>query len=689
MKAFWKALRYCWPYRGRIMLGWLCAALATALYVGSISAVGPLFGLLFQEPSKGLHFTSRPAAGDPDRREWVLEVSRHWTIVPSDAVETFELRGGSVLLNRQWAEANKVRVTTTEEGLGVLARQAEDSVKFYAPLLRRLADNLPTDRYHCLLWIMAGVVAMTIIRGGLRYANEYLVGHASNRAMLALRLRVYEHVLRSPLELFARVGPSDIMSRFQNDCFMVQEGMKTLMGKVFSEPVRAVVCIVLAVLVGVSIDPWLPVIILGMVPLVGYMVRQLAMLMRRSSRKALESWAQLVGILEESLYGIRIVKGYRLEAHERRKFFHASRRLLKQLLRAIRIDAVTEPAVETLFTIAVAGAIVVGGKRIIDIGLSQGSLSDLMLFFGLLAGALDPARKLSNVSNRLQQAAAGADRIFALLAADPEPRYGAHGLVLPRLRQAIEFRGVWFAYPGGEAVLKDVTLTVRHGEVAAVIGRTGCGKTTLVSLIPRFFTPTRGTILVDGINIQDVTLRSLRDQIAIVPQETVPFADTIAQNIALGAQQTCGTAGLSGRGEAPSREEIEAAARAAHADAFIRNLPEGYDTVIGEHGATLSGGERQRLALARAIIRDPAILILDEATSNLDEETQAMVQDTLTAFCKGRTTILIAHRLSTLAIADRIVVMDAGRIIDAGTHDELLERCPLYRRLREVGLDSL
>jgi subfamily B ATP-binding cassette protein MsbA len=680
MRSFWKALRYCWQYRWRIATGWGCAAVATVLYVGSISAVGPLFGLLFQEPAKGVHFQSRPIPRDPEHKEWVLETTHHWKIERSESVETFEVRDTALVVNPKWEAANNVRVFTSEEGMALLAQQAEDSGKIYAPILRTLAGELPTSRYWCLLWIMTGVATMTVLRGGLRYANEYIVGHATNRAMLTLRLRIYDHVLRSPLSLFARIGPTDIMSRFQQDCFLVQEGMKTLLGKVFSEPIRALVCVVLAVVVGVSIDPWLPVIILGMVPLITFLVRQLAKQMRRSSRKALESWAQLVGILEESLFGIRIVKGYRLEAHERRKFFQASRRLFRQLLRTIRIDAITEPAVETLFTIAVAGAVVVGGKRLIDIGMSQGNLSDLMLFFALLAGALDPARKLSNVSNRISQAAAGADRIFFILAGDVEPRYGARGMLLPRLRQGIEFKDVSFAYPTGEPVLKNVNLSVRHGEVVAVIGRTGCGKTTLVSLIPRFFTPSHGAIFIDGINIQDVTLRSLRDQIAIVPQETLPFAESVATNIALGARQTTGPD--------PTREQVEAAARAAHADVFIRNLPDGYDTVIGEHGATLSGGERQRLALARAIIRDPAILILDEATSALDEETQAMVQDTLAGFAKGRTVILIAHRLSTLNIADRIVIMDAGRIVDAGTHDELLARCTLYRRLREVGLDS-
>jgi len=379
MDSFLKALRYCWPYRGRILLAWLCAILGAGLWAGSLSIAGPLFSLLFQQPAKGIRLYPKPA---PKIKDWGLFVPWNWQVIKDEHVATFklgdkvvrihpetpvirnqdpnaDLAGVAVLVGDKYKAAPDLRaeplevrrkhihvapgirtltsipekelalevsqhwkilpdleqdtfaveddtirvhprlpVIVQQEGLRAMARQAEENRKLYAPIVAWLADRLPEKPYHTLLAIIGGIIVMTILRGAVTYLNEYLIGLATNRAMLALRLRVYDHVLRSPLDLYARVGPSDIMSRFQQDCFLIHEAMKTLLGKVFSEPIRIVFCLLPAIYIGATLDPWLPVIVLVVAPLIGYLVRRLAKLMRRSSRKALESWATLMSILE-------------------------------------------------------------------------------------------------------------------------------------------------------------------------------------------------------------------------------------------------------------------------------------------------------------------------------------------------------------------------------------------------------
>jgi ABC-type multidrug transport system fused ATPase/permease subunit len=294
-----------------------------------------------------------------------------------------------------------------------------------------------------------------------------------------------------------------------------------------------------------------------------------------------------------------------------------------------------------------------------------------LLLYTFLAGVSDPVRKLSNVYGRMQRAAAASDRLFAFLDRSPTilDRAGATRLV--RHRRSIEFKDVQFAYPTSLPVLKGISLRVQSGEAIAIVGPNGCGKTTLLSLIPRFYDATGGQVLVDGVDVRDIQLRSLRRQIGIVTQETVLFDDTILANIAYGSRHA-------------SRAAIEVAARQAYAHRFIEQLPEGYDTNVGERAVKLSGGQRQRIALARAILRDPSILILDEATSALDVESESLIQRALEEFVENRTTFVITHRLATLEMADRIVVMSDGRIEDVGLHNELMRRCELYARLYQI-----
>jgi ATP-binding cassette subfamily B protein/subfamily B ATP-binding cassette protein MsbA len=462
---------------------------------------------------------------------------------------------------------------------------------------------------------------------------------------------------------------------------MLGNGTKTLFGKCIAEPLKIVASVGFACWFS-----WqLTLTFLVIVPAAVFVLAKISRLMKRASRRMLERMASLYKILQETFQGIRVVKAFTMEPYERRRFRLATKDFYYRAMRLVNLDAFASPVLEVLGITAVSIALLAGvylvvrqqthlfGMRMVSEPMDSKSL---LALYGCLAAIADPVRKLGSVYTRIQSGAAAADRIYAFM--DREPRVGgnASSLRLERHGDSIEFRDVCFSYEPGRPILTNVQLTFRHGETIALVGRNGSGKSTLVGLIPRFFDPDHGSILIDNLDIRTANLRSLRQQIGFVTQETTLFDDTVYNNIAYGNRHA-------------HKEEVEQAAQRAYAHDFILKMPHGYQTRIGEAGAKLSGGQRQRLALARAILRDPAILILDEFTSQTDLESEALIHRALRDFMPGRTTFVITHRLNTLEIANRIVMIDNGRVAAVGTHQELLKSCSEYQRLYDSQLRRL
>jgi ATP-binding cassette subfamily B protein/subfamily B ATP-binding cassette protein MsbA len=471
------------------------------------------------------------------------------------------------------------------------------------------------------------------------------------------------------------------MARFTNDMEILGAGLKTLFGRVVAEPLRAIACI----LVATWISWQLTLLFVILVPAGLLVLTNIARTMKRATRRLLERMSTIYRILQETFLGIRVVKAFTMEPYERRRFRAATREYYNKAMLVVQIDAAASPVIEVLGVAGIVLALLAGsflvltktthlfGFRMIAQPMEAETLLQLYAF---LAAVADPVRKLSSVYTRIQSGAAASDRIFSFLDRTPKVVGDSDGPILRRHRLSIEFRDVCFSYQPGSPILTNVHFAVQHGETVALVGKNGCGKSTLVGLIPRFYDPDHGSIFIDGQDIRRVHLRRLRKQIGIVTQDTVLFDDTIYNNIRYGNRRA-------------TREEVEAAARKAYAHDFITKLPHGYDTKLGETTWRPSGGQKQRIALARAILRDPSILILDEFTSQTDSEDEVLIHRALRDFMKGRTSFVITHRLNTLEIADRIVVLHAGRIEAIGTHADLLRTCPTYQRLHEAHFQRL
>jgi subfamily B ATP-binding cassette protein MsbA len=531
-----------------------------------------------------------------------------------------------------------------------------------------IVERLPVDRFDGVVFIIAALLVATTFASVCNFMHLYLSGALSISMTAKIRQQAFRTVVNLPLMTVVSRGPTEFVARIVRDTVELQRGFIALTSKAVSHVAKGA-----AALVAAFVFDWrlaLGACVAG--PLLAIVLRKIGKKVRRGTRGSLKAQEGLLRISTESLQGLRSVKANTGERTASLQFRRVNKEVMRQELKVRTARAMSSPAVEGLVIVAVGALAIVATGLIIEGSMS---LPNFVLTIGALTVAGASFRPLAGLITEMQAAAAPAQRLLEILGEPSEQPGEARLPALPRHSKSIEFDSVSLTYPGTEQqTLCDVSLTIPWGERVAIVGPNGAGKTTLVSLVPRLVVQNEGKVLIDGTDISGVSLRTLRRQIGLVAQETVLFRGSIADNIAYGM------------GASVTREQVIDAAVRAHADDFIRRIPGGYDADIAEQGASLSGGQRQRLAIARAILRNPSILILDEATSQIDAESEAQIAAALEAFSRGRTAIIIAHRLATVVNADRIVVMENGTIADQGTHAALLNRCELYRRLTHTQL---
>jgi len=670
MRNFMRVLRLSWAYRGRIVVSGIAALFVALFWSLNLSAVYPVLQIL---------------SADNNLQQWVakqIDENQKKAEDPARIARIDALRLQLKALEQNPAAPD--RDNTIRRDLREMSKlegeQNEYSTKAYRykVLQSTVIQHLPTGRFATFVCIVVGLIVSIALKGIFEFIQETLVAIVVHRTLFDFRNLFFRSAIHQDIHQLGEAGTTELMSRITNDTEQLGNGMKMLYGRVMLEPLKMLGCVVGACVISWQLTLMFVVVVLVAVVTLNKVSRSI----KKAAKRVLERMSLLYKVLKESFDGLKLVKAFVRESHERRRFRAANWDYYKRTIRVIRIDSAVGPLLETLGVMAVSLALVAGaylvleqkthifGLRMIDDPLGFEALITLYMFLATIA---DPVRKLSSVYTKLQSGMAAADRIYALHDRLPSILPNADGPRVPPHAESIEFRNVCFSYHAGQSVLNDVNLTVLAGETVALVGPNGCGKSTLLGLLPRFYDPDHGSVLVDGVPLRGANLRSLRKQLGLVTQDTVLFDDTIANNIAYGKPGA-------------TQLEVEAAAKKAHAHDFIETLTAGYQTRTGDMAASkLSGGQKQRIALARAILRDPRILILDEFTSQIDGESEAKIYDALREFVVGRTTFLITHRRSTLELAHRIVVMDEGRIQAIGTHAELLVASPTYRRLYDTG----
>jgi subfamily B ATP-binding cassette protein MsbA len=679
-RDFWRACRFLGPYRRIVTISILCAFLTGGIMTAGLGALYPILQVLIKgdtmqgwiarqigQKRLGVSFLDTP-----DR----LQITK---IDPNGPADLAGLQVGDQIFidtpSLQNPQPIAATIRTNSETTKTITLRP---MQFYEQIATDVSKHLPVNPVGAIAVMFIAIALLGLVGNVFRFFQEYLSDKAAINAVNDIRKKLYDHVLHIPLGFFGLKGTSDVTSRLVQDCQALQEGLKILLGQSVLEPIRAFLAIICALVV----DWQLMLFIVIFAPPMLIITKKFGKKMRRASRAALQTNSSMLGQIEGSLIGIRVVKAVGAERFERRRYVGIMDGLRRELIKMARYEALSTPVLETM-AMWVAGSVLIFATYQVFILHSLTTAK----FFWVMACLLtigEAARKTSKVNSVMQRSNAAAGRIFETLNVPVErprefasTRWDRGQITLPPIQSEVRFESVTFSYPGsGTPAVVEVDLAVPKGRSIAIVGRNGSGKTTLMAMLPRFYEPDSGRITIDGIDIHSGTLRSLRRQISIVTQDSVIFPGTIAENIAYGDPRPIKSI----------RDQIESAAKRAFAHDFIMEKLHGYDASLDGLGGQLSGGQKQRLNIARAILRQSPILILDEATSQVDAESEHLIQQAIESLMHERTTFVIAHRFSTILSADSIVVMDRGRIVGQGKHEELLRTCETYLQLYERQL---
>jgi ATP-binding cassette subfamily B protein/subfamily B ATP-binding cassette protein MsbA len=657
MRNFYRIIALAFHHRLTVAATLLCSLAVAVLWGGNITAIYPVVDVIMNNKSIPQYLDEKRDVAE----KRIVEIDNELTARNAKLAAAADDRGLKVEIS----------------GLQYERSRKEQEVAYYARWSPLAHQYMPTTAFRTLVMVCTGLVIGTLLKSFFRIIGSYYSGRLGNLITFELRKEFYRRTMRLDLASFRQNSPGDLMNRFVNDVGVAAAGATNVFGMVVCEPMKIIVC-----LAGAAWVSWqLLILTLLSAPLAGYAIHWLAKSLKRANRKAIEELGGIYERLDETINGVKVIKAFNREARERSRFHHTSKQYYKRSMRIALYGALVSPVTEVSGIGIIVAAVLCGGYLVLNqkthlfgIRVSQEPLTHgwLTLFYCFLAGASDPVRRITAIFNTLQQGSAAADHLYEIMDRESKIVDPKNPKQLPELLGAIEYNDVSFAYRPDEPVIDHVSLKINPGETIAFVGPNGCGKTTLVNLLLRFYDPVSGSIVVSGLDLREIRHRDLRERVGIVTQETLLFNDSVLENIRYGRPEA-------------TQAEIEEAAKRAHAHRFItETLNSGYHTWVGPSGNRLSGGQRQRIALARAILRDPDILILDEATSQIDVESERLIHQVLEEFTKGRTAIIITHRPSTLELADRIVVMDAGRIVDVGTFSQLAGRCELFRRLAHI-----